>query len=285
MRTLASLVLLLTACGEPDAPADPVDGTDEATDAATDLPSDTDAPAAIVEGEWPLLDAVRYRVDWTGGAQTDDGWSTPTDLGWTVTISEGYLVQYSHSLVACADVVASVEPSLLEQAWSWVVPTAFAGHTGESDPSITPQPRLEVLIPPTGMTVGTVEVEPTAYCRSHFNVGRVMTPYEEWPEDPDLTGLSIYLRGTVTSPSGITTDLSLDITEAYGKLFELDADALGWTPAQGEGPFTLDLHYTRDFGTLFDGIDFETTTDRDIGRAILASLVEDAVLVATLEPS
>ncbi|MCP4915421.1 MAG: hypothetical protein GY913_00725 [Proteobacteria bacterium] len=139
-----------------------------------------------LDGAW--LNGAEYAVEWDLDGPL---WSVENDLGWTVTVTDGELVDYSVSLVQCADLTK--------------------GHGDEADESTSPEVVFEDLALLGVADLGGVDFTPASYCQAHVLVA-------------SDSGPSLTLAGTAASGFDegeflITTD------EAYGALYDLDLDA------------------------------------------------------------
>lgn len=227
-----ALVVLVSACG---VAADSVD---------------TAAEVQAISGARYTLAFDTSRLD-----RARDSWSVETDLGYRVTVTSGSLTTYGVSLVACSDVVAS----------SWLdvfVASAHAGHGSIADPSTWSDPLTEDLLVAEPVVFGEILFQTEAYCRLHYLV-YAATEDTEGASSADLER-SMRIEGTVTNPDGHTRELLLDSGLGHGSLMDL--------PVLGGDGEVLDAVLRRDLGGVFDGIDFDQTSDEDVAWTVLGRL-------------
>lgn len=230
---------------------------------------------------------IQYELAWdqTSLTETNEGWSTRTDEGYLVEVDSGYLVTYSVSLVPCP---LSNRPQKWH-LWEWVVPRAYAGHGDIAD-----QSAIEVSVgqslthlEPRILTVDGLSA--ATYCDAFILFARGDVGTIGPPDAPPLDGVSLILRGRWTAPDGgQATPFHIDTDIAHGEVqstFDTRPETLRNSPVQ-LGPSKPGLHvrFVRQLHTLFDGIRFEDTTERNVARRILRNLTRTTrVNVATTQ--
>lgn len=212
------------------------------------------------------MGAVTHVLDWD---LTDvepgetDGFVVHNDLGIRFHVDAGYLVTYSTALVPCPTTTAWLDP--VREA---ILPTAFAGHSGETDPSSLPQPHVESLTDLGRTTLDTLTFEPTDYCEGHYLTARADDSATGLPSGVDMVGNTLYLQGRYER-SGQTHDFVFSTNLADGVSMPLFGVA-----AELQDRESVQMVTTRALGRLLDGVDPEAMTDLAIARALLTNLTD-----------
>lgn len=229
--------------------------------AGEDAPDPTVETEATDEGPRLTLDAVTWALAWTG-VTPGETWTTTNDLGVTFTVDGGFLVDYSASLVHCADTVARAEapgPDL----WSLVgVGTAYAADSAIDDPS-TVEPQLgEALAALPHTELGSRTFAARAYCSVHWLIARADAGVQA-DDGTDLSGTSLRVQGTWEDAEGTgVLDLTSDFTQ--GVLLPLPEVVAKGSHAE--------ITLVRDAARMFDGLDPRTMNEYAASWTILENL-------------
>ena len=225
-----------------------------------------------------------YRFIWdqSGVERSNDGtWWTQTDLGYVIQVNQGWIVNYSTSLVPCLT-ARWPEPSpfnLLAIAYSlltFVVPTAHAGHGEVADPSSIADGMVEAI----GGEMRRIRIGPiptATYCDIHYLVARGDAATTPHPDAPDMAGRSLLIEGTFQAPGDDQEyPIAVDTDIAYGTLRSAHPDE---TPVTERQPITVNqdtgagVLLVRPMSRLFDGIDFKALEPSEVSRAVLKNLL------------
>lgn len=207
---------------------------------------------------------VRHVLDWDlSRVEPADGGAVEitNDLGLTFRVTSGYLVTYSVALVPCPTEVA-----LLERVHDFLIPSAFAGHGGETDPSALSVPHVEWLSDLSRAELETVTFHATRYCNAHYLVAR---------STGSVTGAGVESVDVALSVEGSVIGMGGDdpfrwtTTLADGVIVPLSVD-------DDAGPDAREVTVTtvRRLGPLFDGIDPGSQSSAQIERALLTNLTD-----------
>lgn len=207
------------------------------------------------------VSSVSYLVRWddTGVVRQEDGWSVDTDLGYRVTVTEGWVVEHTVTLVPCASHQAS------GGLWSVIGGVAYAAHAVPEDPSKLERQRAASLMTLAPEDLGAQAFAPGRYCDAFWLVGRASRPVPGEAARPEA-GTSLHLagrwrRGDQTGHFDYTTSWT------QGRHHSL-SDAVGQGPA-------LTVAITRQARSLFDGVDFAQAEELVSVWQILLNLTED----------
>lgn len=230
---------------------------------------------SLDDGSHALLSSAEYTLTWDTADVTweTQGWSTTTDLGYVVHVENGWVGSYGLSLVACEDVIVRGSDVL----WSLVgVQSAYAGHSGdEIDPSALVLDQMESLATPIPHQYGPYLFAPDTYCRVHYVMSYAIEEAEA--EGRNLTGSSLWLEGTITSPNGDRWPLDVQSDVAHGALRDLPQLAnLANAALLTEH---VEIRVTRALATMFDGIDFNQEPS-DLDFKVLGNLTRYATVDA-----
>lgn len=193
----------------------------------------------------PGLEEVRWSLAWdaAGVERSAAGWCTTTDLGHEVCVDDGVVVTAMASLVACEDVVARNEATRFS-----LVPTAWASHAGDMDPSAWTGGRVEDLVGLGDVAVATVPVAGDRYCRAHWAVDAAWEGTEGLDDDA-LIGTSLRVAGRVRGADGRWRRFAIASDLAWGEL----QDVAALEVADG----AVEVRVVRSVAGLLDGVDFE----------------------------
>lgn len=188
------------------------------------------------------------------------------DQGWTVTLLESYITTSAVTLVRCDG-----EPIDLNMFWG-PCPENLSDKDLDS------------------LTVAGIKVGPGDFCGLEVAYGPYMTPViddsevestrHQTPENDDVTGATVYLRGAARMGDGESVQFEL---RASG---DLDVD-LDLSDLEGDGnPMTVDrqedfpreLTVSKTYDRFLEGVDF-TAFDADAAEDDLASRLRDATRV------
>ena len=237
-----------------------------------------DATPTVTAPSGVWLDTVRYNAGFDTSGVTigdDNSLTIVSTTGDTITIEVGYLVTYWATLVSCETVAQS---SAAVQARA-VSPN---DHGEDLDPSSLVQSRLESLTPPSDVQLGTISFEETEYCRTHYLVGEVTDALADTlPESPDLFGLSLYIEGFVSYEDGDVEALLIQSDLAYGELYYLSG-VISNLDSSSEAR-ALELTFTRNLGTLFDGVQIRGATQSELAFGVLSNLIGGILVEGTLQ--
>jgi hypothetical protein len=221
---------------------------------------------------------VAYQLDWQWGAAktlAGDGWRTQSALGYEVVLTEGYLVSYSVTMLACHHPHNLFE-RLREALTTLLQPQpASAGHgEGEANPTALTASHIELLHKPVTAQFGQISANEPSYCEAHYLVARADADIARSFGDADLWATSVLLVGKVRAA---TADAALNPADyrpfqiktrfPNGILSQLTPNLR----ADFRQPATLII--TRQLGSLFDDVDFDSMTTDAQGQAVLAALV------------
>lgn len=224
---------------------------------------------------------ITYQLQWQWGdaIPLDDGWMVRNDLGYRVHVTKGYSVAYSTQLLYC-------EHS--HGLFDWVgkifaVSVVHAGHnTGDQDPASVLVSLIESLDKPQTSHIGTVTVNEPGYCKAHFLVAPGSDDTPNMPSDKDMFGVSLYIEGTYQSddmpqaqPFRAQTSLgngkNLPLIQADDASQKSVHVEIGNTPVK--------IGIIRQLDSLFDGADFATMDEEELGKAILWQMMADLRIV------
>ena len=213
----------------------------------------------------PAPHEVRYRLDWAwdDAVKTTDGvaWEVTNDLGYRVRLTRGFITSYSMELVECP------KTALLSLRG-----VALAGHSsGTPNPAAIRPIQVESLTEPTAREVGTVLLQPQAYCQLHYLIARAAREAVGLPPDLDMVDTSLHVEGTERPPGASTeAPFALHTALANGALVDRAGDAALHVDTGRE---TARVTVRRHLGRMFDGVDFATMTPQMVAGQILKSLV------------
>lgn len=216
----------------------------------------------------PRIDRVFFELAWESesAVERDDGTlRLTTNDGATVDITEGYLSTYAASLAPCVPATATSLLRRIGPARAW------AGH-GNDEGLATAAGRIEQIRPQPALPLATLETPPIAYCRAHW----VAAPADASTVDAealDMRGRVLRIRGR-WQQHGSNGDFDWSSTVASGALAELPAELTG----------SVRVRVVRPLDTLFDGIDFATTTEATGTRELLLALARGTRLESTDAP-
>lgn len=240
-----------------------------ATDRAVDSGDRAAAPEAVRADLSLTLRAARWRAGWgLAGAdvRSEGGFRTTTDAGYTVTVSEGWLVDYSVTLVPCDEPTESVALRMLG------IGTAHAHHGEFDDPSQLEPVVVEEVAdgerPPVDL--GGANFPGAEYCGVHWLLARGDADSLA-PDGSSAGGRSLHLVGT-WERDGEVGPIQIGTSLAQGMLRTIDDAAV---EGIGDGAtITID----RQLGTMFDGIDFATAHGNLVDWEVVSNLVEQATV-------
>ena len=213
---------------------------------------------------------ITYRLAWTWGRaeRRDGGWETLTDRGYRVQVTRGYVVSFSVELVECPRATAG----------AWFTPrAAYAWHPASAtNPATVRSAPVESLTAPIDQEAGTVTPPGIDYCQAHYLIARARQDSPGLPRDVDMVDASLRLEGSV-SRDGTTQPLAIVTAAANGSLKPFTV-AGGDRPRVDTRVEAATVTFTRRLDTLFDGIEFATTTPEVVANQILDHLAQDVVV-------
>ena len=219
-------------------------------------PTGTQAPSGH------LISSVSYQTEWAEGNQMNPR-TFNNDLGYQITLELGYVVHYSVQLVPCANDTgfASSIP---------FISTAWAGHSGVDDVSITPVPVVDTLHEPVTLELGSIRFTPNRYCQLHYLIGPATDSTENVQKFPLINDKSLYLEGKWTSPSSNESGSFLIESDlANGIIMDL--------PNQISGEH-FNVVLKRPLGSIFAQLDFKNQNAKTQAWQILSNSVDSLEL-------
>lgn len=217
--------------------------------------------------------------DWGDAVPTDEGWQVITNYVYTVNVTKGYVVSYSTQLNFCEHSHGVFD--WLGHALGASVVHAGHDYNQDADPASVVVSMVESLADPTNGTMGTVTVQEPTYCQGHYLMARGSSDSVNMPDDVDMYGLTLYVEGTFTTPDDLRPMKFIGETNlANGKIRDLFAPDDVEKPIHvGISDEPVRIGIVRSLDTMFDGIEFETASHEDIGKAVLWSLLDDTRFV------
>ncbi len=240
-----------------------------------DIPSPATTAQTLSTGE------LIYRLQWELGAAQPSpdglGWVVDTDLGYTVHVESGWISTYSVQLIECEDQddAHTHDDDDLAALWNAVAGSgvAWAGHSGETDASISTAGVVETLDGTMTAELAAVTVtNSTRYCEAHWLAFRADDTVQG-NDDGSLDGRTLWLTGTYRAP-GDDVDSPFIIETSLGNGVILGLPTVIDTASTGAV-----ITVRRELGRLFDGVEFATDADARIEQRILANLVASASVV------
>lgn len=185
------------------------------------------------------------------------------DQGWTITLLESYVTTSAVTLVRC-----SGEPIPLKMFWG-------------PCPEDLRDKDLDSL------TVAGTEVSPGDFCGLDVAYGPYMTPViddsevestrHQTPENDDVTGATVYLRGAAQMGGGESVPFELRASgelEVQLDLSDLEGDGDPMTVDDKED-FPRELTVSKTYDRFFDGVDFAAFDPEAIEAELLDILEEE----------
>ena len=254
--TVAALMLILAGCNDNTTLANPDSSTGE-----------LDPHQIRYVLEWDL-DDIEMLLDGSIGLTTGEGHR--------ITIHQGWLVNYSASLVPCdywnGTDAGSGGLRLLG------IGSAHAAHGGDDDPSMTRNAVFENLLTGETSILDEVTVTPQRYCKLHYVTAKSNLMTRDAPMDLNLEGSSLYVEGTIQrndeeAPEAFTIDTDL----AYGILRPLfdDVDPMASMNTEDGG---IEVRIRRRLWRLFEDADLAHENVRGVGFNMLKSLLSNTTV-------
>jgi len=215
------------------------------------------------------------RWDWGDAIPTEDGWQVMTDYGFIVEVTKGYVVSYSTQLNYCEHSHGMFD--WLGNIFAVAVVQAGHDYGEDADPASVVVSMIESLDNPTVNTMGTVTVQEPSYCQGHYLMARGSSDSLNMPEDVDMYGLTLYIEGTYHTPDNLTPiAFTAQTNLANGKIRDLyTSDTLDTPIHVGISETPVRVAIVRSLDSMFDGIEFDSMTGEDIGKAVLWTLLEE----------
>ena len=237
--------------------------------------------------------AVHYVVEWAvdGIEWTPDhrAWEVTNDLGYRVRVTRGYLTSYSMELVECPRATATPPVArneiFLQQTVmamrsigaaldTALVGTAHAGHaSGTPNPAAIRPMQIESLLEPRPREVGTVLLQPQAYCQLHYLAARASGDARDLPADVDMADTTLHVEGAYRGP-GTTTDTAFTVHSALANGGLVDHTSDGTPIRVDPGGGALRVTVRRRLARIFDGVAFAAMDERARARQILQSVID-----------
>ncbi len=265
MRTLLPFFFVLSACGGCDQAGEVVEA------------SDVTANAETTSGQ------IEYLARWNheGVTPLESGWAVTNDQGYVIEVHQGYMVTYGASLVPCPEPVDDGLGVFLRSLLG--IGTAYAGHSGDADPSAVNDSRVESVSAPTSWRIGQVSVPAARYCEAHYLVARADDETRDMPAAIDLDRKSLYLAGTYRAPGEtVVKPFEVDTSLANGVIHPLATS--DDTSGIDLGSENVQVVIERPLAGLFDGAAFETMSASVIERQILTSLMRHTSVSTSISP-
>jgi hypothetical protein len=228
-----------------------------------------------------LLAASRWTLAWDQSgvvALQDGGFELETDLGYRVRVTSGRILIHNLSFGLCDPGAASAG----SEGAFWSLPVRSAHAHDQSDPSTLEASLIEDLLDPHETELAG-SFPPARYCRAHWLLARPTSP-TTGPADIAMANRSLVLTGTFER-DGEAHDLAVDTWWPQGRLVDLEAaiapEALAAARKDGRARHAF-VTVTRHLGRLFDGIDFEATTDDQVAGLVIDNLVAGSEIHAEL---
>ena len=201
--------------------------------------------------------------------------------GYLVEVDWGYLVTYTSLVPAVSSPFA---PSRL---WSLLVPAAYAGHGDIADQSAIEVSIGQSLTDLESHTLAVDGLGTASYCDAFILFARGDVGTIGPLDAPPLDGVSRCLSRW-TAPDGGWQRFEIDTDIAHGEVqstFDSSPETLRNSPAQiGPDLPGLRVRFVRELHSVFDGIRFEDTTERNVARRVLRNLTRTTrVSVATTQ--
>ncbi len=220
------------------------------------------------------LSQIRYALRWDlGGIEVEEDGALrfQTDTGLQVHLTEGYVVTYGLSLVPCA---SEDDPSLAARILG--IRSARADHSYDPDPSSLPYGQAESLLDLASRDLGPFDFPSAPYCSFHHLVARGEEATGSLPDDWDMIGTSLHLRGTTWDSDPVDARaLAVDATAAYSQWSPLNRWE-SWELIQQLGAGgALEINLYRNPAHLLNGIDLETASPDEVAWRSLENFVEN----------
>jgi len=233
---------------------------------------------SIIADYLPVEGDISYQLDWdlNGAELTSDGWQITTDLGYEVVIHEGYITSFNASLISC---------SHSHGLFGWLVEMLSpgevqAGHGGTDDePSIVNASVVESLTAPSSTVMGTVHVTEPNYCNGFYVLGQAHDLAANLPDDFDMTGNSLYIRGEYIANDGTATPFTVTTNVGWGTQDDLTLPQSDRNIHVAVGNEAITISIQRSLATLFDGIDFETADEITLSHSLLRNLTDNTCFI------
>lgn len=224
---------------------------------------------------------LTYTTTWEWGdavALAGGGWQVISDRGDVITVTDGYIVSRSVTANECAH-------THTDSLFSWLIEhllpnAAQAGHGTAYDPALVYESFVEPLAAPVTREWGTVTVPEPSYCAAHYLVA--MANETTVGADEALYGTSLHLVGTVRAP-GATAAQPFEIRAAlgWGTINDL-LRASDAAPVHAQiGTTPIHIAIERRLDTLFDGLDFASSTTDELARGVLRNLTDGTRFLVT----
>lgn len=219
---------------------------------------------------------ITYRLDWdtTGTSQNDTGaWIWESDLGFSIELTSGYLVTYSLQLVECR---TNGLATWIKWFGELLGPrSAFAGHSHtQQNPAAMTTAHVESLLTPHAQHAGTVVAPAASYCQSHYLIAGAPPGATGLPDDVNMLGTSVYLKGSYQAPgSPEWAPFKIHTALPNGLLAPLSPTGESLAAPMQTPITSVTLTTERSLRTLLNGVDFTTMNDDAIQRQVLTAII------------
>lgn len=245
--TAAAIVLAMACCSEAESTkTDPCSGS----------------PGRITSGG---VDKVRYVGTWdTGGVTTATDGSLRLADG--VIIKTGVVTTFSAQLVSC-EVFEDGCSTLAHVVRELGIQNAYAGHgSADVEPTETPAAVTEVLGATGEQALGSGVMEAGPYCAVHLLIGRF--PAIFGVDDPaSMSGYSVRITGErpAAGDAKPAVPFVAEGAMAHGEILPFRR------AVSVSGPVVVNVQRT--LSSAFEGVDWQTMTDKDVARQVVQNLV------------
>lgn len=211
------------------------------------------------------------------------------DLGYRVVLDRGFLSSHTAQLVECdyrpqpLAVGSAIRTAVFDGLF---VAPAYAGHVLSLDPSAFASVQVESIVAATTTATRRVLVAGGRYCEMSYLVARADEAAHGLPQTVAMVGKSLYLQGVYSYAGQAPTRFEVSSTVAYGRRLPL------YPPGHfGDDRLRVELDMSSSGGilrirrrlrSLFHGLDFARTPEREWARRVLTNVVDDMTVV--LEP-
>lgn len=237
-------------------------------------------PPWVSTGAVPSAGTLTYRYEWgVEGVQfspSEGTWSVQTDLGYEVVVERGYVVSASVQLTECEQ-----HAGVMGRFWEslGLIPRARAGHGGRRNPAAITQGVTESLVSLTDREAGSAHALSASYCGVHYLVAPGDAATRFLPENPQMVDRTLYVEGRWRAPGSsewvaFVVDTSLNwgiLTKLYPPgLYQYEGEERVVDTSKGGALVVV----RRNAAWLFDGIDFQGLTEKQLSTRLLNAFFE-----------
>ncbi len=214
---------------------------------------------------------LNYALKWNTEGIThlsDGGWQVTTNLGYEIRVTSGYVTTFRMELVECETTEAA--------AFSFLFPSPVqAGHPSDGPSETrTSQDTVENLITLPTQSMASLPVSRADWCTLHYLAGPTTDAALNLTDTGGDLGKSIMLIGDYKAPdSEDWIPFTATSEEGFGTFLLAPTD-----PGIRLGDGVVSIVVTRTASTLFDNIDFGTSSPDTIGFSVLRQLSKSAAI-------